>query len=371
MIRDDAHWLALADTFYSAAIDGHGWHAALEGFAAATGSEVGELVCFGQNATVPVNVLTGIDPAFEKAFVEAGGGDPAINPRVRAGTAAPPLQSCAEADFITPEEYRRDPHYQEFAIPWNIPFVCVTTLEKTDDLLVGLAVARTQRQGHITDAQRAVFDSLSPHVRAAVRMQFALEGQGEALLGGALEALSIPAFVCDRTGRVRAMTPAAEQLASADRGIGLQKGHLHAVSPADAKALKDTVAAVLHAPRTAGERPPQAVVVHDAAGAPSLVLDVIALPTQPFQFHFTPRVLIVARGERGPDAYRANLLQVAFALTAAEADIAIQVSRGRPPELIAMARNVSVGTVRSQIKAIMAKLGVSRQIELAAKVNRF
>ncbi|HEX7046053.1 MAG TPA: LuxR C-terminal-related transcriptional regulator [Gammaproteobacteria bacterium] len=371
MKLNDAHWLTLTDAFYAAAVEGGDWQAALEGFAAATGSAVGELVCFGPNASVPINVVTGIDPAFNKAFVEAGGGDPAFNPRVRAGTAARPLQSRAEADFITPDEIRRDPHYQEFAIPWDIPFVCVTTLEKTGGLLVGLAVARTHRQGHITDTQRRVFDAISPHVRAAVRMQIALEGRGQALLNGALDALSIPAFVCDGDGRVQGLTPAAEQLLGADRGLALRQGQLQGVHPADAKALKDAISIALHAPRVAGGRPPQAVVMHDTTGAISLVLDVVALPVQSFQFCFAPRVLVVARGERGPDAQRAVLLQTIFALTAAEADIAIQVSRGHSPELIAARRNVSIGTVRSQIKAIMAKLGVSRQIELAAKVNRF
>jgi DNA-binding CsgD family transcriptional regulator len=38
--------------------------------------------------------------------------------------------------------------------------------------------------------------------------------------------------------------------------------------------------------------------------------------------------------------------------------------------VIAVSRGVSVGTVRFQIKAILAKLGVRRQVEVAALVNR-
>jgi DNA-binding NarL/FixJ family response regulator len=35
-----------------------------------------------------------------------------------------------------------------------------------------------------------------------------------------------------------------------------------------------------------------------------------------------------------------------------------------------MNRGVAVGTVRAQIKTIFSKIGVSRQIEVAARVNQ-
>ena len=63
---------------------------------------------------------------------------------------------------------RSDAHYQEFALPWDVPYICLTTLEQRKDLLVGLAVIRNRRQGHIDAAGKRLFASLAPHVREVV-----------------------------------------------------------------------------------------------------------------------------------------------------------------------------------------------------------
>lgn len=371
MVRDDEQWLALTDAFYSAALSQNGWYEALHGLAEATGSANGELIGLGANSTVPFNIFTNIDPAFVQDFIDVGGGDPALNPRVNAGSKAPPLKVLAESDFITPDEHKRHPHYQEFAVKWGIPYSCITTLERSNGILIGLAVARTESQGHITSEQREIFTSIAPHVRAAVRMQIALEGEGAALLVGAMDALSMPAFIHDREGKVRASTPAAEQLLAADRGLQLRAGRLAATHPADDKALNDAISHALR-DRIAGEAPKvQTIIVrHGYSTAPSMVLDVVALPSRPFELGFAPRVMVLARGERGSEERRAVILKTAYALSPAETEIAIHVANGIAPDVIATMRGASVATVRFQIKSILTKLGVKRQVELASLVGR-
>lgn len=370
MIQSNEQWLSLADSFYNAAVDSKGWHPALAGLAEATGSRIGELIGVGANAAIPFNILTDMDPAFHEDFAANGGGDPNMNPRVNAGMHAPVLKVLAESDFITREEYKRHPHYQEFAKSWDIPFICLTTLERQNDMLIGLAVVRSQRQGHITDKQREVFASFAPHVRAAVRMQMALEGQGASLLVGAMEALSIPAFVCDRNGHVQAFTPTAEKLIERGRGLQLRMGQLQATNAIDAKTLNDAITAASCGLITSGPSALRTVIVrHGEARAPSLVLDVITLPARAYEFSFTPRVLVVARGEKQTDARRAAILQAAYGLTAAETEVALYIAGGKTTESIAAERGVAAGTVRAQIKSIFAKLGINRQVELVAKLG--
>ncbi len=371
MLRNDEHWLGLADRFQTAGVSGTGWYEALAALAHATGSQHGQLICIGDDATVPIDILTDIDPVCHDAFVVLGGGDPDINPRVRAGMNAPLLKVMAECDFITPEEYRHHPHYREFAIPYGVPYICLATLDRSPGMLTGLAVNRTQRQGHITEPERAVFSSLAPHVRAAVRTQAALEGNGAALLAGAMEALSMPAFVCDRTGCVRELTPAAERLATANRGLQLKEGRLRAALPTDARELEDAIGAAALGRARPGAPLMRTVIVrsgeHDLA---PIVLDVISLPPQSTEFTFMPRVLVVARGAKASDQRKAAILQTAYGMTSAESDIALQLCSGKTPEAIAAARNVAIGTVRAQIKTLLAKAGAKRQIELVARLNQ-
>jgi DNA-binding NarL/FixJ family response regulator len=198
----------------------------------------------------------------------------------------------------------------------------------------------------------------------------ALENNASSLLAGAMEALSIAAFICDGSGRVRAMSPQAEQLVSAQRRLQLRLGRLTADQSADYHVLQEAIEAA----SMAGFKDPKFIhrtvtlrgkQVHDAP----MVLDVFALPKREYDLNFSPRVLVVARGTRRASERKSEILRTLYSLTSAEADIAIQVGSGRTAEAIAAVRGVSVGTVRAQLKTIMGKMGVRRQIELAARLT--
>lgn len=222
-------------------------------------------------------------------------------------------------------------------------------------------------------AQREELGSIAPHVEAAARTQMALEDDGSAvLLAWAMEALSIPAFVCDGTGTVRALTPTAETLLRADRGLCLKLNRLCADNPVESQALDDAIAAAAHAHAQMDSPMHRTIVVRSRVVAgPPLVLDVIPPPRQEYEVGFAPRVLVIARGTRIASDRRAAVLQAAYSLTAAETEIALQLGAGQKPTAIAAARGVVVGTVRAQIKTIYAKLGVSCQAELVAHLNDF
>jgi DNA-binding CsgD family transcriptional regulator len=372
MLCSEDHALALADEFYSAALGTTSWYSALDGLAKATGSRSGELITVGADASVPVNLMTNTDPELHVAFAAARGGDPTVNPRVNAGMRAAILKVQAENDFITPDEHRTHPHYNEFARPWDIPYICLATLDRCEDLLVGLAVLRSEKQGHINAQERAVFASLAPHVRAAVRMQMALESNGLALLTGTMEALGMPVFVCRRNGSVQTLTASAEELARSGRGISLRNQKMRAFHDEDDKALSDAIERAAQGLQRLGAPATQTLVVRDQNESISpLVLDVMLLPSAAREFTSGPRVLVVARGSRGNDSRKAAILQSIYGFTSAETDIALQLAQGKATEAIAQERGVAIGTVRAQIKSLLAKLGVSRQVELVARLSEF
>jgi DNA-binding CsgD family transcriptional regulator len=353
---DDEDWLSIADSFQAAAVAGEGWYGALADFAKATGSQHGQLVCMADDHD-SLNLLTDVDPELPRAFLAAGGTDPGVNPRRRAGLARPPLTIISESDFITPDAVRRDVHYQEFAVPWDVPYICLTTLEQRKGLLVGLAVIRNRRQGHIDDAGKRLFASLAPHVRAAVRTSLAFGN------------LSTQAFVCDAAGGVKRLTAAAEALCASGGALTLRQGKLGAQRVADDAAL----AAAIHAaasPRAGAAA--QSLVVRGAKPDSALLtLDVQPLPRQRLVLRFEARVLVVVRMPANDDQRRTTVLRENFGLTPAEIEIALALARGMKAAAIAHARSVSVGTVRVQIKSLLAKAGVNRQVELVARLNNF
>ncbi|MGA0607278.1 helix-turn-helix transcriptional regulator [Phenylobacterium sp. VNQ135] len=370
MILNDEHWLDVADELGAAALGGD-WLRALEALGDACGADRGELIGVGADRALPFNWMSRVDlEAINAELVAVEGGDPRFNPRVARGIRDPLLAAWHDAACSTDEELRRNFAYADVCRRWDIPFGSQTTLLRNDGMLIGLAVLRTERQGRPEAADRAAFEALAPQVRAAVRTQLALEGQGAALVGGALEAVGIAAFVCDGTGRVCANTPAAEAVLS--RGlIRLRGGRLAAAHDADARLLDTAVRrAVGPGDPRAGERFETFVLRDPALMAQVEVVDVMPLPRRPFAFGFEPRALVVVRGGRDGDGRFADVLRVAFGLTQSEADVALRLLDGDSREAIAEGRGVSVETVRSQVKSLFGKLGVSKTTELNAKLNR-
>ena len=360
---DDENWLSLSDAFHAAAVDGQGWYDALASFAEATGSRHGQLVCISDGVDA-LNLLTDVDPQLPGAFLAAGGTDPRVNPRRRAGLARPPLSIIAESDFITPDAVRSDAHYQEFAVPWDVPYICLTTLEQRKDLLVGLAVIRNRQQGHIDEAGKRLFASLAPHVRAAVRTSLTLGEQRTALVTDTFEKLATPAFVCDAAGTVVRLSAQAEQLCAAGTGLALRRGRLAARNAEDDAAL---TAAIRAASLRRADQAPRTVTVRAMQPQGALTrLDVMPLPHRRLELRFDARVLVLARSASNDEERRAGILRDTYGLTPAEVEIAMALARGIKADAIAQARGVSVGTVRVQIKSLLAKAGVNRQVELLA-----
>ncbi|WP_162925824.1 helix-turn-helix transcriptional regulator [Isoalcanivorax indicus] len=368
MLKDDQHWLSVVENFSAAALGTGTWITALENMADVTGSRAGELIGLGADNAVPFNWLTDLGQDWADDFIAADGGNPEVNPYVRHGAGLSELQVASSAEIVTPGERRTTPFMMEFLAHYDVPYICLSPLVKEPGLLVGLAVVRSQGQGEITAAQRAVFSSLAPHVRSAVKTQMALEHQGADLVAGTLEALSFAAFVCDRLGVVRSMTPLAEQLVSEGGLLKLRHGVLTGPSRHESRrlaALIDRAALGLVVP---GAPLTRTLILNAGASAP-LVLDVVPLPRQDYAFNFRPRVLVIVRARQSNPDHVCTLLRMAHGLTQAEADVAVRLAAGESPEHIAMARGASIATVRVQIRAVYQKLGVHRAGELAAHLK--
>ncbi|WP_304641745.1 helix-turn-helix transcriptional regulator [Pseudomonas sp.] len=370
MLKTNDQWVAVADAFTDAAIIGEGWYGALEKLAEATGGAHGQLICIGPEA--PQNNIWTVDPDIAQAFFDEGFGEPTRNPRIRAGMAAPVGTVLADADFITPEAAQKDDSYR-WGRARGLGYICLTTLMRTgESSLVGLAVNRNSVQGHISSSEKAVFASLAQQVRAAVRTQMLLEGNSAALLMGTMDRLSIAAFACDGRGRVIAVSPPAEALLAQGCFLSLRQGQLAAELAADSSLLKGAILeAAQGQARPCSSRLRSVVVrsVRRAEPVNSILLDVISLPEKPFSFGFAPRVLVVVRGSQGRDEALIVALKLGFELTEGEAQVAIQLARGKRPETIAAERRVSVGTIRAQIRSLYDKMNIHHVGELLARLN--
>lgn len=374
-VIDEERWLSVVDGFTDAALDNSQWSRVLHQFADASGSQLGQLVGFCPEGP-HFNWMGGTEPGWLEELTRLGGSDPATNPRLEAGLRHSILKPITDDDIIRPDQRRRSYFYAKVLPQIEVPHICATVLFREPGLNVGLAVGRTARQGEITDSQRKVFSSIARHARAAIRTQLLLENQGGKLITGALEAVSITAFICDQTARVKAMTPTAEALvgkgASKDQPLRLQNGLLKTGKAAETKELTAAIERAAAGIAAPGAPPATTVIVRGNKCGP-LIVDVTALPRRAYDFGFRPRVLVIVRGDRDRAAppNQALLLRSLFGLTQTEAIVAAALGDGASLEEIAQARQRSVETIRVQIRSIYVKLGVRRQAELVALLGQF
>lgn len=367
MLRNDDHWLEISDLFATAALEG-GWDTALNRFADACGGAHGQLCGVGLKP-FGFNWLPRMSP---QALEELIGMDaePVSNPRVRMGLSLPVLTAWHDADCGIEAEPGLDASYSDFCRRHDIPHGSQTNLLREPSSLISLAVLRTKAQGVPNAEDRRAFETLAPQARSAVKIQLALEGRGAELLTGALDGLGCAAFVCDNSGLVQSLTPQAETLIRT--GVfHLRRGSLYAAHGEANRQLEMAIEAARHGVFAPGDGRVTSLIVRREASDGFEIIDVVALPKARYAFGFEPRVLVVVRGaERDPDRIE-RLLQAAYCLTAAEAHVAMRLGAGESPDAIACSRQVSEGTIRTQLRSIYAKMDVSRQLEFAASLARF
>lgn len=356
--------VALADAFAAAAFDPNGWFPALQLLADTTGSDRAQLIGIGGPTTIPFNIVTDFPERALRQFVEIEGGSPLVNPRVFASDRVGTMEIADERHYAAAIPHLTTDVYLDFMRDNDIPNGCSTKLLDDAQGLVGLALLRTLREGATSPADRQLFAEAARHARGAVRSGMMLEANAVRYLGGVLEASGAAAFLLEQDGRVRTMTPAAERLVAGGR-LQIAAGRLLATFPAEAATLATAIATTALLGARAS---PQAVVLTGPPGASLLVLDIMVAPPGGWGLFERPKLLVLARRRLGDTAEAHRLLQRVYGLTAAEAAVAVRIALGDAREAIAAARDVSAGTVKSQLKAIFVKLGVTREREVAAMI---
>lgn len=358
---------ALANAFLSAPFEADGWDAALKRLAGETRSSRAQLIAFGGPRTFPFNWVTDPMPGFNEEFASIEGGSAAVNWRVAcAGT---PLELAWEHHYEEAGSRLKGGVYDEFADRYDIVHGCQTVLFQTPMVFYGLATLRSRRDGATTEADRSVFAEAAPHVRAAVRLQQALEHRGAALIAGTFEAMDTAVFVCDQNGHVQALTCAAETRLRKPGGLRLIRNKLVADRPDDDRALQSALRCVLDdSIPTPGGR--QFWLQSDPTARHGHRCEVLPLPRREWTFGFEPRAIVAWHVSADIGETRQQQLRDLLGLTQAEAEIAILAANGSSREEIARTRGATVNTVSSQLKSIFAKADVTREAELVALVNR-
>lgn len=347
----------------AAAFDPDMWPEVLRDFRQAGGGWGGQLAGLIPGRGLAFDFCDGVSDEVRAGFAALGGADPRINPRARVFLKARPGQVVSDLDLMTEAERRASPFFNDFFLRHDSAHISMARIAGPGGLRVIISALRSARQGEAGSEERRVLAAMIEPVQAALRLQHTLEAQGPVMTAGALEALHVPAFVCNSWGRVIATTAGAEAEVAQSVVLRLVQGRLEALDRLSDEGLQ----AALRRAALGGVSVP--VILRGALGAP-VIADVASLPLHAYSLRAGAVCIVALRRRReAPDT--ADLLCTAFRLTRSEASIALALVAGSHPAEIAEARQAALHTVRTQIKSIMAKVGVQSQLALAAIVHDF
>ena len=210
---------------------------------------------------------------------------------------------------------------------------------------------------------------LLPHLRQYVRVRPALAEAGA--LGESVTELldntSVGIIQLDRGGRVVDTNDSAREVLSANDGLTDERGELRATWPEDNAELHDLLARAL--PSVGRQGVSGSMTVRRRLSLLRVVLHVKPVTYRGEDYrsrHVAALVLVVS--PRNWARVEPALVEAVLGLTPAEAEIAVSLAEGRTVRQIAAATGRQYSTVRTHLKHMFTKLGVSRQFEVAQAV---
>lgn len=228
-----------------------------------------------------------------------------------------------------------------------------------------LSVYRAPGLDEFTADDRRAMRAIHAPVQMALRAYCALEASRDSQLAAAaaLDAVGKPVLVLDRSGRLLHANAAADAGAVQSNWLVIRGGRL-----AQFVSIETDAAPVLVGRAAQGclqtvrlWRPARAGGVHCA------IVRLVPLGEgHPCTWAWPEGAVLLLIDEEAPDlqAQRIPALAVRYCLTATESQLLVQMGNGLGPADIASANGVSIHTVRTHLKHLFEKTGVSRQTDL-------
>lgn len=219
-----------------------GWERAVAGIARATRSSGAHLLGMGGPLLLPLNVVHGNYAGRESYFVNHHlHGE--CNWRV--GSTTVPMAIQHEPDYAAYRLHHDTSDYDDAVSDLDIPFGCQSALLLDSNMMFGLALLRSNRDGPCGARMLSDFAKLCRQLARAVRVEMALDGEAAQLMVGGTGALTSATILLDRHGSLCAMSDTAQGLFEEAGPLRLDGLAVRLHSPSEDGQLQQALARLL------------------------------------------------------------------------------------------------------------------------------
>jgi DNA-binding CsgD family transcriptional regulator len=352
----------LLDLIYDAATEPELWRTALTEIADRTGS-LGAIL-FGQSVAmnaVYFDYNGRLDETCNRAYKERH-----MQNVWSVAMEMRPVGGIVRSDeIISLSSLRKTPFYDEVLRPQGVAHNTMVPLAARNDFRVAFNICRSERQGAIDDDGRRFTERVVPHLCRSMQLGFRLDGYRalQRAEHDVLDRLSVGVVLLDRRARVIYSNAAAASLSSDDSVLCVRNGMIAARSDLHASRFASLIRSVLSGMTAASISLPRS-----GDGRPITVVasSVRGRDVGRFADHHMPdaAVLLLMIDPKIPSAW----IMEAYGLTQAEARVALAASSGTTIAETAEQLGLSSNTVKTHLRKVFDKTGVSRQAELVRLV---
>lgn len=363
--------LQAIDAIHSAGLDETRWPQAL---ASITG------LCGGAGATLEIFDKTarrhraffgvGIPPLTEKSYVEYWA---ARNPRAIYGLRQKAGDVTYDYQILDETAMDRDGFYSNMLAAMGFRYFVSSTPVNDDCEFAAVAVQRTRRQGHVSEAEIEIMRLLTPHLQQALEVSKRLQNAARAttVFEQSLDWLDDGVALVRHDGRIVFCNSVFAKIASSDDGVRIDKGAI-VFGTRRAQTYFDRALASLNRLH-GGDIRVSAVTDFPVTRRSSAPAYIVSL--RPLGGSDTPlapqdaNVIVFVRDPLARGTAAVQLLREMFGFTPAEAALAHALQRGVSPATYARESGLSPNTVYTHLRRIKEKTGWTRTAEISRRLG--
>lgn len=346
---------ALIQDIYEAAAMPENWPRVLEQIGSTVGTRHACMGTRRSDAWTGWLASEAFQPVLDTYFKSDISSTSQLTPRL---VAADHAGFVRESDVLTQEEWEADSFRHDLSRPFGLNHAAATAIvvPSADSLVVHFQ--RRDGQPGLSDHEVATLDSFRPHLARAGLLATRWRLQRLSAATEALALVGLPAAVLDRNGRVLA---ANDLIDGMPHVRWLPRDHFGLVDAHANGLLKMTLGSLFEPSGQAVQSFASRINSTDAA-----VIHVVPTSGQSRDLFDGGLAVLVVTPVTAPEAPDAQVIRALFDLSPGEARVARSLTRGQTIDQIAGSSGVTRETVRSQVKAVLAKTGTTRQAEVAA-----